>query len=194
MRTKLKFLRPFSPHGFSICKKHKRITISKKLIRILIIVMIVIIIMMIIITIIIIVIIILLLIIIIIRSNKKSIEETLTWGYRFDDKLERSAVYYFKDEFSVAILVTDSTERKFMKCTIPRLSRFPSFMAPVRAQTSANADGKRKAFYLVPFTLQESIAVGTTTFTLLQERGSSTLIICRKINMATKEGKWTLCY
>ena len=69
--------------------------------------MIVIIIMMIIITIIIIVIIILLLIIII-RSNKKSIEETLTWGYRFDDKLERSAVYYFKDEFSVAILATDS--------------------------------------------------------------------------------------
>ena len=67
--------------------------------------MIVIIIMMIIITIIIIIII----IIIIVRSNKKSIEETLTWGYRFDDKLERSAVYYFKDEFSVAILVTDST-------------------------------------------------------------------------------------
>ena len=65
--------------------------------------MIVIIIMMIIITIIIII------IIIIVRSNKKSIEETLTWGYRFDDKLERSAVYYFKDEFSVAILVTDST-------------------------------------------------------------------------------------
>ena len=70
--------------------------------------MIVIIIMMIIITIIIIIIIIILLIIIIIRSNKKSIEETLTWGYRFDDKLERSAVYYFKDEFSVAILATDS--------------------------------------------------------------------------------------
>ena len=69
--------------------------------------MIVIIIMMIIITIIIIIIIILI-IIIIIRSNKKSIEETLTWGYRFDDKLERSAVYYFKDEFSVAILATDS--------------------------------------------------------------------------------------
>ena len=62
----------------------------------------IIIIMMIIITIIIII------IIIIIRSNKKSIEETLTWGYRFDDKLERSAVYYFKDEFSVAILATDS--------------------------------------------------------------------------------------
>ena len=129
-----------------------------------------------------------------IKVLKKSFDETLTWGYRFDDKLERSAVYYFKDEFSVAILVTDSTERKFMKCTIPRLSRFPSFMAPVRAQTSANADGNRKAFYLVPFTLQESIAVGTTTFTLLQERGSSTLIICRKINMTAKEGKWTLCY
>ena len=184
MRTKLKFLRPFFPHGISICKMHKTITIPKKLIRILIIVMIMIIMM----------IIIIILVIIIIRSNKKSIDETLTWGYRFDDKLERSAVYYFKDEFSVAILVTDSTERKFMKCTIPRLSRFPSFMAPVRAQTSANADGKRKAFYLVPFTLQESIAVGTTTFTLLQERGSSTLIICRKINMTAKEGKWTLCY
>ena len=68
--------------------------------------MIVIIIMMIII--IIIIIIIILLLIIIIRSNKKSIDETLTWGYRFDDKLERSAVYYFKDEFSVAILATDS--------------------------------------------------------------------------------------
>ena len=106
MRTKLKFLRPFFPHGFSICKKHKRITISKKLIRILIIVMIVIIIM--IIMIITIIIIIIILLIIIIRSNKKSIEETLTWGYRFDDKLERSAVYYFKDEFSVAILATDS--------------------------------------------------------------------------------------
>ena len=188
MRTKLKFLRPFFPPGFSIYKKHKTITIPKKLIRILLIVMVVII------MIIIIIIIIIILVIIIIRSNKKSIDETLTWGYRFDDKLERSAVYYFKDEFSVAILVTDSTERKFMKCTIPRLSRFPSFMAPVRAQTSANADGNRKAFYLVPFTLQESIAVGTTTFTLLQERGSSTLIICRKINMAAKEGKWTLCY
>ena len=62
-------------------------------------------------------------------------------------------------------------------------------MAPFRAQTSANADGKRKAFYLVPFTLEESIAVGITTVTLLQERGSFTLIICRKINMATKEGK-----
>ena len=78
---------------------HKTITIPKKLIRILIIVMIMIIMM----------IIIMILVIIIIRSNKKSIDETLTWGYRFDDKLERSAVYYFKDEFSVAILVTDST-------------------------------------------------------------------------------------
>ena len=100
MRTKLKFLRPFLPHGISICKKHKTITIPKKLIRILIIVMIMIIMM---------IIIIIILVIIIIRSNKKSIDETLTWGYRFDDKLERSAVYYFKDEFSVAILVTDST-------------------------------------------------------------------------------------
>ena len=98
MRTKLKFLRPFFPPGFSIYKKHKTITIPKKLIRILLIVMVVIII----------IIIIIILVIIIIRSNKKSIDETLTWGYRFDDKLERSAVYYFKDEFSVAILATDS--------------------------------------------------------------------------------------
>ena len=102
MRTKLKFLRPFFPPGFSIYKKHKTITIPKKLIRILLIVMVVII------MIIIIIIIIIILVIIIIRSNKKSIDETLTWGYRFDDKLERSAVYYFKDEFSVAILATDS--------------------------------------------------------------------------------------
>ena len=100
MRTKLKFLRPFFPPGYSIYKKHKTITIPKKLIRILLIVMVVIII--------IIIIIIIILVIIIIRSNKKSIDETLTWGYRFDDKLERSAVYYFKDEFSVAILATDS--------------------------------------------------------------------------------------
>ena len=100
MRTKLKFLRPFFPPGFSIYKKHKTITIPKKLIRILLIVMVVIIM--------IIIIIIIILVIIIIRSNKKSIDETLTWGYRFDDKLERSAVYYFKDEFSVAILATDS--------------------------------------------------------------------------------------
>ena len=64
--------------------------------------------MVVIIMIIIIIIIIIILVIIIIRSNKKSIDETLTWGYRFDDKLERSAVYYFKDEFSVAILATDS--------------------------------------------------------------------------------------
>ena len=101
MRTKLKFLRPFFPPGYSIYKKHKTITIPKKLIRILLIVMVVIIM-------IIIIIIIIILVIIIIRSNKKSIDETLTWGYRFDDKLERSAVYYFKDEFSVAILATDS--------------------------------------------------------------------------------------
>ena len=106
MRTKLKFLRPFFPPGFSIYKKHKTITIPKKLIRILLIVMVVII--MIIIIIIIIILVIIILVIIIIRSNKKSIDETLTWGYRFDDKLERSAVYYFKDEFSVAILATDS--------------------------------------------------------------------------------------
>ena len=66
------------------------------------------IVMIVIIMIIIIIIIIIILVIIIIRSNKKSIDETLTWGYRFDDKLERSAVYYFKDEFSVAILATDS--------------------------------------------------------------------------------------
>ena len=43
-----------------------------------------------------------------IRSNNNSIDETLTWGDRFDDKLERSAVYYFKDELSVAILAIDS--------------------------------------------------------------------------------------
>ena len=60
------------------------------------------------IVIIMIIIIIIILVIIIIRSNKKSIDETFTWGYPFDDKLERSAVYYFKDEFSVAILATDS--------------------------------------------------------------------------------------
>ena len=105
MRTKLKFLRPFFPPGFSIYKKHKTITIPKKLIRILLIVMVVIIM---IIIIIIIILVIIILVIIKIRSNKKSIDETLTWGYRFDDKLERSAVYYFKDEFSVAILATDS--------------------------------------------------------------------------------------
>ena len=108
MRTKLKFLRPFFPPGFSIYKKHKTITIPKKLIRILLIVMVVIIMIIIIIIIIILLLLIIILVIIIIRSNKKSIDETLTWGYRFDDKLERSAVYYFKDEFSVAILATDS--------------------------------------------------------------------------------------
>ena len=43
-----------------------------------------------------------------IRSNNNSIDETLTWGHRLDDKLERSAVYYFKDELSVAILAIDS--------------------------------------------------------------------------------------
>ena len=79
MRTKLKFLRPFLPPGFSIYKKHKTITIPKKLIRILLIVMVVII--MIIIIIIIIILVIIILVIIKIRSNKKSIDETLTWGY-----------------------------------------------------------------------------------------------------------------
>ena len=94
----IEVFKAFFPPGYSIYKKHKTITIPKKLIRILIIVMIMIIMM----------IIIIILVIIIIRSNKKSIDETLTWGYRFDDKLERSAVYYFKDEFSVAILATNS--------------------------------------------------------------------------------------
>ena len=78
MRTKLKFLRPFLPPGFSIYKKHKTITIPKKLIRILLIVMVVIIM---IIIIIIIILVIIILVIIKIRSNKKSIDETLTWGY-----------------------------------------------------------------------------------------------------------------
>ena len=68
MRTKLKFLRPFFPPGFSIYKKHKTITIPKKLIRILIIVMIVIIM-------IIIIIIIILLVILIIRSNDQRSKE-----------------------------------------------------------------------------------------------------------------------
>ena len=68
MRTKLKFLRPFFPPGFSIYKKHKTITIPKKLIRILIIVMIVIIMM-------IIIIIIILLVILIIRSNDQRSKE-----------------------------------------------------------------------------------------------------------------------
>ena len=106
MRTKLKFLRPFFPPGFSIYKKHKTITIPKKLIRILIIVMIVII------MIIIIIIIIILLVILIIRSNdqrsKEKYRRDTYLGLSIDDKLERSAVYYFKDEFSVAILATDS--------------------------------------------------------------------------------------
>ena len=68
MRTKLKFLRPFFPPGYSIYKKHKTITIPKKLIRILIIVMIVIIMM-------IIIIIIILLVILIIRSNDQRSKE-----------------------------------------------------------------------------------------------------------------------
>ena len=68
MRTKLKFLRPFFPPGYSIYKKHKTITIPKKLIRILIIVMIVIIM-------IIIIIIIILLVILIIRSNDQRSKE-----------------------------------------------------------------------------------------------------------------------
>ena len=71
MRTKLKFLRPFFPPGYSIYKKHKTITIPKKLIRILIIVMIVIIM----IIIIIIIIIIILLVILIIRSNDQRSKE-----------------------------------------------------------------------------------------------------------------------
>ena len=70
MRTKLKFLRPFSPPGYSIYKKHKTVTIPKKLIRILIIVMIVIIMI-----IIIIIIIIILLVILIIRSNDQRSKE-----------------------------------------------------------------------------------------------------------------------
>ena len=57
--------------------------------------------------IIVIVIIIIIIIMTIIRSNKKSIDKTLTWGHRFDDILERSAVYHFKDELSVAILAID---------------------------------------------------------------------------------------
>ena len=59
------------------------------------------------ITMMIIVIVIIIIIMTIIRSNKKSIDKTLTWGHRFDDILERSAVYYFKDEVSVAILAID---------------------------------------------------------------------------------------
>ena len=70
MRTKLKFLRPFFPPGYSIYKKHKTVTIPKKLIRILIIVMIVIIMI-----IIIIIIIIILLVILIIRSNDQRSKE-----------------------------------------------------------------------------------------------------------------------
>ena len=59
------------------------------------------------ITMMIIVIVIIIIIMTIIRSNKKSIDKTLTWGHRFDDILQRSAVYYFKDELSVAILAID---------------------------------------------------------------------------------------
>ena len=58
--------------------------------------------------IIIIIIIMMMMMMMMIRSNNNSIDETLTWGHRFDDKLERSAVYYFKDELSVAILAVDS--------------------------------------------------------------------------------------
>ena len=57
--------------------------------------------------IIIVIVIIIIIIMTLIRSNKKSIDKTLTWGHRFDDILERSAVYYFKDELSVAILAID---------------------------------------------------------------------------------------
>ena len=58
--------------------------------------------------IIIIIIIMMMMMMMMIRSNNNSIDETLTWSHRFDDKLERSAVYYFKDELSVAILAVDS--------------------------------------------------------------------------------------
>ena len=63
---------------------------------------------MIIMMIIIIIIIMMMMMMMMIRSNNNSIDETLTWGHRLDDKLERSAVYYFKDELSVAILAIDS--------------------------------------------------------------------------------------
>ena len=96
----IEVFKAFFPHGISICNKHKRITISKKLNRILIIVMIMIIMM--------IIIMMMMIIMMMIRSNNNSIDETLTWGHRLDDKLERSAVYYFKDELSVAILAIDS--------------------------------------------------------------------------------------
>ena len=58
--------------------------------------------------IIIIIIIMMMMMMMMIRSNNNSIDETLTWRHRFDDKLERSAVYYFKGELSVAILAIDS--------------------------------------------------------------------------------------
>ena len=89
-----------SPYAKSI----KELRSQKKISRILIIVITMITMMIIVIVIIIIIIII---IMTIIRSNKKSIDKTLTWGHRFDDILERSAVYYFKDELSVAILAID---------------------------------------------------------------------------------------
>ena len=101
----IEVFKAFFPHGISICNKHKRITISKKLSRILIIVMIMIIMMIIIMMMMIMMMMIMMMMI---RSNNNSIDETLTWGHRLDDKLERSAVYYFKDELSVAILAIDS--------------------------------------------------------------------------------------
>ena len=101
----IEVFKAFFPHGISICNKHKRITISKKLSRILIIVMIMIIMMIIIMMMMIMMMMIMMMMI---RSNNNSIDETLTWGHRFDDKLERSAVYYFKGELSVAILAIDS--------------------------------------------------------------------------------------
>ena len=97
----IEVFKAFFPHGISICNKHKRITISKKPSKILIIVMIMIIMM-------IIIMMMMMMMMMMIRSNNNSIDETLTWGHRFDDKLERSAVYYFKDELSVAILAVDS--------------------------------------------------------------------------------------
>ena len=101
----IEVFKAFFPHGISICNKYKRITISKKLSRILIIVMIMIIMMIIIMMMMIMMMMIMMMMI---RSNNNSIDETLTWGHRLDDKLERSAVYYFKDELSVAILAIDS--------------------------------------------------------------------------------------
>ena len=73
-----------SPYAKSINELRSQ---KKKISRILIIV-----IAMITMMIIVIVIIIIIIIMTIIRSNKKSIDKTLTWGHRFDDILERSAV------------------------------------------------------------------------------------------------------